>query len=157
MKLLKALLPRVLDVCVYEYMLSAEPPQIKPELPIDVEVKDDANGYTFFAKYNGVTINENHIIFQNRLGRQLGYSNVPMLADSNTAETYRGKGIQAYILNEIARYFAQLKKYKSVYVFTYSHNVAMQRSLTKANFIKIYRAKVYRVAGLCIFKKIVNE
>jgi GNAT superfamily N-acetyltransferase len=156
-KLLRALMPRVLDVCVYEYMLSIEPPDIHLETAIDVSVRKDGEQYAFYATHRGNVVNENHIIFKNRLGRQLGYSNVPMLADSSTQESYRGKGIQIYMLTEIVRYFAPVNKYDAIYVFTFWGNHAMQRSLQKAGYVKLYRAKVYRIAGLCIFKKMVHE
>ncbi|RYE22768.1 MAG: hypothetical protein EOP51_12405 [Sphingobacteriales bacterium] len=157
LKRFKALLPRVLDVCVYEYMLSIDPPEIELALDLNISVKQDAKGYSFYAAHKGMPVNENHIIFNNRLGKQLGYTNVLMLADSNTAELYRGKNIQAYMLTYIARYFAALNDQDAVYVFTYTDNTAMQRSLVKAKYKKLYRAKVYRIAGMRVYVRRLHE
>lgn len=156
-KILKALLPRVLDVCVYKYVLSTRLPNIEPELQLDITVKKHLKGYDFYTTYNNIPVNENHIIFNNRLGRQLGYKNVPMLANSNTAEAYRGKSIQAYVLTEIAKYFAPMAEHDAVFVFTYTHNIAMQRALAKAQYIKLYKAKVYRIAGISLLVRRVHE
>lgn len=156
-KLFRALLPRVLDVCVYEYVLSVSPPDILPLVKIDVKVDKQHSQYSFYATHGGLAVNENHIIFKNRLGKQLGYNNVPMLADSNTAESYRGKGIQAFMLTEIARYFALQKGHGAVYVFTYTSNKAMQRALAKAKYAKLYRAKVYRFAGIGLYVRRIYE
>lgn len=156
-KLLKALLPRVLDVCVYEYVLSVAPPNIEPGLALHLTVKKQPKDYDFYATHNSIPVNENHIIFNNRLGKQLGYNNVPMLANSNTAEAYRGKNIQAFMLTEIVRYFTSHDNYDRVYVFTYADNIAMQRSLAKAHYTKLYRAKVYRIAGISLFVRRIYE
>lgn len=147
----------MLDVYVYEHPLSITPVNIPSLVDVDISINKQNKQYTFYASHQGVVVNENHVIFENRLGRQLGYVNVPMLANSNTSGPYRGKGIQALMLTKIVRHFAAMNEYDRVMVFTYTSNTPMQHALRKAGYTKLYRAKVYRIAGLSVYVKKMYE
>jgi RimJ/RimL family protein N-acetyltransferase len=89
------------------------------------------------------------VFTRNLLARQLGFKNVLIIGNCFTDEEYRGKGIYPAVLKRIRADFAE----RTLIVFVDPANAASVRGLEKAGFHRLYEFALYRVLGVCLYRK----
>jgi hypothetical protein len=107
----------------------------------------------FFKAYvvlHGSKVVHASLVFtRNLLARQLGFRNVLIIGNCVTDEEYRGKGIYPAVLKRIRADFAD----RTLIVFVDPANTASVRGLEKAGFRRLYEFAMYRVLGVCLYRK----
>lgn len=154
-KLYHSLRPRKVETLVYRFDLDEQSiPSIAVSDIIQVETNKVDNGRRIFkALINDAVINRNYLYKNNLLALQLGYKHLPLIGGCSTDEQFRGRNIYPYMLIQILHWVKANKLARQVLIFVEPGNTPSINGIEKAGFKKLHHVILYRLLGLCIYKR----
>lgn len=154
-KLYHQLKLRRIDTLVYTFNLHKDTiPALLPKTTVATVVQEKPGKMLFSASVDGMVVNKNYTYKKNLLSRQLSYGHMPLIGGCSTIVPYRGQGIYPYMLTRILEWYRQNTALPEIAIFVAPDNISSIKGIEKAGFTFIENVTIYRLLGICIFKKV---
>lgn len=154
-KLYHQLKLRRIDTLVYTFNLRTDIiPVVQPKTALTTEITKGPAQMLFAAKVNGMIVGKNYTYEKKLLSRQLGYAQMPLIGGCSTVDAYRGQGIYPYMLTQILQWYKDNTTLPHIAIFVAPDNISSIKGIEKSGFTFIEHITIYRLLGLCIYKKV---
>ncbi len=146
---------RRIDTLVYAFNLLKDTiPVIQTPPGLTTERTEKVNQTLFAGLMDGNAVSKNYVYKKNLLSRQLGYTRMPLIGGCSTIEAYRGRGIYPFMLTQILQWHKNHITQPDIAIFVAPDNIASIKGIEKAGFRFVEHVTIYRLLGMCIYKKV---